>query len=279
MHLRILCMDNKGTPLSITFVYGHPVLAKSEDVWNKLKDLKMLTHPNWFCIGDFNQVLSDNDKFSFNQGALLGADSLHNVIYELSLCELAASGQRFTWMNKREEGDFVMERLDRAFASVDWINTYPNYALKSKNVVKEAWSVRTTGSRAYQFRTKLSNVGRAFYTWNKEVFGRLEHDIAHKQAQLQTMQNSIISIDDVRKEKRLLFIVEELIAGQSHGQFAKSFREGDKCFILQLGSNSYGFFFVISELIHVHRKGSIVVPEGKSGEWLERFFSSPEKGD
>ena len=61
--------------------------------------------------------------------------------------------------------------------------------------MKEIWSVRTTRSRAYQFRTKLSNVRRAFYTWNKEVFGRLEHDIAHKQAQLQTMQNSIITID------------------------------------------------------------------------------------
>ena len=79
--------------------------------------------------------------------------------------------------------------------------------------------------------------------------------------------------------KRLLFILEELIAGQSRGQFAKSFHEGDKCFILQLGSNSYGFFFVISELIHGRRKGSIGVPEGQSGEWLERFCSSPVKGD
>ena len=71
--------------------------------------------------------------------------------------------------------------------------------------------------------------------------------------------------------KRLLFIVEELIAGQSRGQFAKSFHEGDKCFILQLGSNSYGFFFVISELIHGCRNGSIVVPEGKSGSGWRGF--------
>ena len=71
--------------------------------------------------------------------------------------------------------------------------------------------------------------------------------------------------------KRLLFILEELIAGQSRGQFAKSFHEGDKCFILQLGSNSYGFFFVISELIHGRRKGSIGVPEGKSGSGWRGF--------
>ena len=59
--------------------------------------------------------------------------------------------------------------------------------------------------------------------------------------------------------RRLLFNVEELISGQFHGQFAKSFCEGDKFFILQ------GSFLLISELIHGHhRKGFMVVPEGKS---------------
>ena len=58
--------------------------------------------------------------------------------------------------------------------------------------------------------------------------------------------------------------MEELIFGQSRGQFAKSFRGGDKFFILQLGSNTYGSFLLIFELIHGHRKGFIVVPEGKS---------------
>ena len=79
--------------------------------------------------------------------------------------------------------------------------------------------------------------------------------------------------------KRLLLNVEELISRQSRGQFAKSFHEGDKCFILQLRSNTYDSFLLISKLIHSHRKGSIVVPEGKSGEWLERVWFTPEKGD
>ena len=34
-------------------------------------------------------------------------------------------------MNNREKDDFVLERLDRAFASVEWVNTYPMYALKN----------------------------------------------------------------------------------------------------------------------------------------------------
>ena len=65
--------------------------------------------------------------------------------------------------------------------------------------------------------------------------------------------------------------MEELIFGQSRGQFAKSFREGDKFFILQLGSNTYSSFLLISELIHGCCKDSIVVPEGKSGSGWRGF--------
>ena len=65
--------------------------------------------------------------------------------------------------------------------------------------------------------------------------------------------------------------MEELIIGQSRGQFAKSFHEGDKFFILQLGSNTYSSFLLISELIHGCCKDSIVVPEGKSGSGWRGF--------
>ena len=38
-------------------------------------------------------------------------------------------------------------------------------------------------------------------SWNKQVFGKVKNDIRLKQAQLQSIQNSILTIDDVRKEK------------------------------------------------------------------------------
>ena len=38
-------------------------------------------------------------------------------------------------------------------------------------------------------------------SWNKQVFGKVKNDIRLKQAQLQSIQNSILTVDDVRKEK------------------------------------------------------------------------------
>lgn len=39
-------------------------------------------------------------------------------------------------MNKREDEEFVMERLDRAYASVDYVNAYSNYSLRNLPIVR-----------------------------------------------------------------------------------------------------------------------------------------------
>nr|XP_023892459.1 uncharacterized protein LOC112004444 [Quercus suber]POE60759.1 hypothetical protein CFP56_44118 [Quercus suber] len=134
IHINLL--DNKGFPLSITFVYGHPEHAKRREVWQQLRQLKQHAHPCWLCIEDFNQILSREEKLSFKNGNIVGANDFQQVLSDLLLCDLSASRQRFTWMNKREDEDFVMERLDRAFGSVEWVNKYPLYSLKNLPIVK-----------------------------------------------------------------------------------------------------------------------------------------------
>ena len=179
-------LDNNDNHLSITFIYGHPEVAKKEEVWNDLRNIRNLAHSNWLCIGDFNQVLNDDEKFSFKHGPIPGSSFFLQLISDLAFCELTDSGQKYTWMNKREDEDFVVERLDRAYASVDWVNAYPNYSLRNlpivrsdhgptildfdqkqsfrrrpfkfkhmwmthpscSNVVQQAWSIHTVGSRA-----------------------------------------------------------------------------------------------------------------------------------
>lgn len=49
----------------------------------------------------------------------MGAELFQQTLYELELCELEAKGQRYTWMNRRVDESFVMERPDRAFASMN----------------------------------------------------------------------------------------------------------------------------------------------------------------
>nr|POE64791.1 hypothetical protein CFP56_75006 [Quercus suber] len=137
------------------------------------------------------------------------------LVSDLQLCDLVAQGQQFTWMNKKEEENFVMERMNKAFASVEWIETCPNYALTNhpiisldhspialdfdlklpfqrrpfkfermwithpscKEVVQRAWGSSTHGSRAYQLMHKVYSVRKEFVHWNRNVFGRIEQEI------------------------------------------------------------------------------------------------------
>ena len=62
---------------------------------------------------------------------------------------------------------------------------------------------------------------------------------------------------------RFLFHLEELNSKQTPGHYARTFREGDVVFILQLGSNIHGTFLIVSELLHGRRKGNIMIPEGR----------------
>nr|POF08702.1 hypothetical protein CFP56_04820 [Quercus suber] len=119
-----------------------------------------------------------------------------NLLDLRGLCELEAKGQRYSWMNGRENEAFVMERLDKAYASIEWINSYPHYALQShpilrsyhgsilldfdlqhpfrirpfrfermwlthtncKEIVEKAWKTHSVGSRAFKLQQKLKSV-------------------------------------------------------------------------------------------------------------------------
>ena len=50
--------------------------------------------------------------------------------------------------------------------------------------------------------------------------------------------------------KCLLTIVEDVMSSANPVNFARTFREGDKVFILQLGVNAHDNFVMISELVH-----------------------------
>ena len=142
-----------------------------------------------------------------------------------------------------------MERLDRAFASTEWINQYHLYYLRNlpiirsvhgpiildfehqtpfrirpfrfehmwithpscRDMVSKAWEWQSSGSRAVKLRNKFNNIKIVARKWNREVFGRVEIDIKSKIDQLQQLQNSINSLEDIRKERQLREEIEDLL--------------------------------------------------------------------
>ena len=74
-----------------------------------------------------------------------------------------------------------------------------------------AWELQSTGSRATQLRNKFINVKQKTLEWNKKVFGKVEIEIKMKQSQLQQLQDSIVTSEDVMRERVCREELEELL--------------------------------------------------------------------
>jgi hypothetical protein len=81
----------------------------------------------WLVCGDFNMIYQASDKN--NSRLHIGTMRLfRRALDDLLLEELHLSGRLFTWSNHREPP--TLERLDRAFASVDWLEQYHCHHLR-----------------------------------------------------------------------------------------------------------------------------------------------------
>jgi hypothetical protein len=79
--------------------------------------LKLYDPDVWLCIGDFNEIIDQIEKWG---GVFRSENQMMQFQLTLEECELSDLGYRgskFTWTNRRHDGDFIKERLDRAVAN------------------------------------------------------------------------------------------------------------------------------------------------------------------
>lgn len=107
-----MVIDSSGNPWRFTGFYGNPSTFRRIDSWNLLCSLSMIWTGPWFCAGDFNEILSHEDKI----GGVLRLFSHMNDFAEAFLncgfLKILVHGSLMTWSRGKGE-DMVMERLDR----------------------------------------------------------------------------------------------------------------------------------------------------------------------
>ncbi|KAK4577430.1 hypothetical protein RGQ29_027791 [Quercus rubra] len=76
-------------------------------------------------IGDFNEVLCDDDKFGGNHVNLNRALEFKDCLDKCNVVDLGFAGPKFTWTNRRPILSLILERIDRCFANPVWCILYP----------------------------------------------------------------------------------------------------------------------------------------------------------
>ncbi|XP_075095411.1 uncharacterized protein LOC142173689 [Nicotiana tabacum] len=89
-------------PWLFSAIYASNLFNYRKILWDNLITLHETYSGPWLIGGDFNEVLTANDKWG------------------------GFKGSEYTWSNKKTRDDLILERLYRCFINDDWLNIFPD---------------------------------------------------------------------------------------------------------------------------------------------------------
>lgn len=192
----------------------------------------------WTMLGDFNEILSSADKCGGNPVNMRRAQIFKDCLNVCNSFALGFQGPKYTWVNKQNIGQFILERLDRDFANQEWIDLYPEASVTHLTRVHsdhcpillsldKSHSLRLT--RLFRFQpvwmshplfanvlnhnwasdlslsTNLLKFIEAIKLWNKKVFENIFHRKRRVEVRLSGIQKALA----IRPNAHLLALERE----------------------------------------------------------------------
>ncbi|KAL0303027.1 UNVERIFIED_CONTAM: hypothetical protein Sradi_6170800 [Sesamum radiatum] len=124
-HIDITVTENGKNSWRFTGFYGHPDAGQRKESWDLLRKLSKKSIRPWLCAGDFNEILSQNEKFGQLARPQWQIDAFRRCLEDCQLTDMGAEGEMFTWSNRRELPQTVRARLDRACCTTAWMAAFP----------------------------------------------------------------------------------------------------------------------------------------------------------
>jgi endonuclease/exonuclease/phosphatase family metal-dependent hydrolase len=121
-----LC-ESVQTAWSLAAVYGPVDESLKHEFLQELCDIHASGLSSILICGDFNLIYQAADK----SNDCLNLRSMHRfrlVLDDLQLEELYLHGRLYTWSNERRRP--MLERIDRVFASVTWLERFSNHHMR-----------------------------------------------------------------------------------------------------------------------------------------------------
>ncbi|XP_057440277.1 uncharacterized protein LOC130732189 [Lotus japonicus] len=123
--LRMVTDPDTSSSVQVLAIYGWPEEHNKWRTWDLVRRYKPDDSVPWLCIGDFNEVLSPNDKLGGGPVDVARLQDCARTIADCGLRDVGYSGYRFTWSNKRKAPGTVEERLDYALVNDKWLEQWP----------------------------------------------------------------------------------------------------------------------------------------------------------
>ena len=179
-------------------------------------------------MGNFNKVLSVIEKQGGIDRPFREIDNFRNCVNSCGLNDIGYVGSWFTWSMYRQDLGWIRERIDRGFATTEWLSWFPGVRLyhlassasdhcclmlrmnprvrqrkttklfrfeamwlkdgKYGDIMKESWAEGELTGKGNTFSSCMDRCREALTKWNRQKFGHVGKKLAKAQELLQTLE-------------------------------------------------------------------------------------------
>ena len=116
---------NTNSSWFFTAMYASPRTTERHILWNNLIQTASLHNLPWVVAGDFNEPLTEEDKFGGRVVSVNRSLLFKECLDKCNMIDIRFSGPCFTWTNRRDIQALIQERIDRVFVNPSWCLLYP----------------------------------------------------------------------------------------------------------------------------------------------------------
>ncbi|GAU45872.1 hypothetical protein TSUD_240840 [Trifolium subterraneum] len=127
--INMIVEDSDKGDWRLTCYYGYPERSRRRMAWDLLKEIRDMSNLLWCVIGDFNYLLSQQDKKGLLPHPNRLCSGFRSAVNDCDLTEIHLEGYPFTWIKSGGTDHVIEERLDRAQVSSNWLSKFPNAKL------------------------------------------------------------------------------------------------------------------------------------------------------
>lgn len=230
-------------PWQMSLVYGPACPQSRPDFLELLHEVGRSFQGDWVIMGDFNMLLTSEDKRGGKPIAGPSRNPFRFFVDEFELIDLGFIGFPFTWSNKRVGSALVQERLDRGFANSSWKLTYPEASITHLQAFRSdhrpllfqlyssqpslakpfrfesMWVthlgtgtiIQTAWHKSSSFMARFINTKRALKDWNKKSFGMVQVRIRQLKDLLTDLQSQPHAIRNSEAEATIQHELNEYL--------------------------------------------------------------------
>ncbi|XP_062088747.1 uncharacterized protein LOC133795307 [Humulus lupulus] len=124
-HIDVMIRSVGPYEYRLTGIYGEPNRSLRNRTWELIRTLQMQRDSPWCLIGDFNNIISHEDKRGGLPYPNWLVQGFQDVIQECGLHDINLIGYQFTWEASRGTDRWIEVRLDRGLANQKWLDFFP----------------------------------------------------------------------------------------------------------------------------------------------------------